>query len=84
MTNDILATKEARRKISSSLNKTPKMTKTMEPDRRLEPEHNSFPKARQLSKFRSYKIFSKKLHISPPRINVKFHVFFLINLTSLL
>ena len=52
------------------------MSKTMEPDRRLEPGHNSFPKARQLSKFRSYKIFSKKLHISPPHINVKFHVFF--------
>ena len=43
MTNDILATQEARRKISSP------PTKTMEPDRRLEPGHNSFPKARQLS-----------------------------------
>ena len=60
------------------------MSKTMEPDRRLESGRNSFPKARQPSKFRSYKIFSKKLHISPPRINVKFHVFFKINLILLL
>ena len=53
------------------------MSKTMEPDRRLQSGHNSFPKARQLSKFRSQKIFNKdEFHISPPHINVKFHVFF--------
>ena len=82
MTNDISDIGGPEEKNSSFPSKT-KMTKTKGPDRWLEPGQNSFPKARQLRKFRSYKIFSKKLHISPPHFNFKFHAFLKITLILL-